>query len=466
LFGRRSERREVKKEDEERQAKKKKKAKRRGVRPQPKLPMKEKLHSLDAAELEGGCEKCGGDLEIWKGQFEESERITARRVVYEILVDKQQKYHCTSCKHIVTAPKPESFMPGGRYTEDLAVKVAVDKYCDSIPLNRQAQRMARRGLYVTSQTLWDQIERLYILLAPTLVVLHESILQAKLVYADETSWRMMRMGSTKKWWVWVLSDGEAVYFQIVPTRGNAAGRQLFKDYDGIVMADDYSVYNSLEKERTKQGGRVQIMNEDGTLITLPTPDYTLVSCWAHARRYIFNAARYHEEADEALDLIGKLYGVEREAKKEALKRVQLEREAGDLDADSHFQGYLEKARKRLRKEKSRPIIHELDAWRKAQSPIPGTALDEALAQLDRIWDRLLLSRSETGTRVAALFYSLISTCRLMRLDPHDYLIEATRRAIEDRHSVFLPHDFRKLLRETQRQSALRDDQDRVTAGHS
>ena len=457
--------------------KEKKKARRKGARPQPDLPRPTQLHLLEEVETQGGCDICGGGLKQMDGQFEQSERITVKRTVYEIIVKKKQKYRCKNCKYIITAPGPKTFMPGGRYTKDFAVQVAVDKYLDHLPLNRQAQRMARRGLQVTRQTLWVQLKRLYVLLVPTLMALHECILQAVLVYADETTWHMMGKGKSKKWWVWALSDGESVYFQVVPSRGIAAARQLFKDYAGFVMADDYVVYNSLERERTRQGGRVQVMDEEGKLITLPTPDYLLLTCWMHARRYLIKAARYHPEPEQSLDIIAKLYLIEREAGQQAENRVQMERQRGDPQAQDHYDAFLLAARRDLRTKRSRPLIDELAVWRTKQKPIPGSALHEALAHIDKIWPRLILflddpripldnglaerlvrgpvlgrknfqgSRSETGTRVAALFYSLLSTCRLMGIDPQAYLIEATRRAVQNRKSIFLPHDYRDLMRQ-------------------
>lgn len=56
------------------------------------------------------------------------------------------------------------------------------------------------------------------------------------------------------------------------------------------------------------------------------------------------------------------------------------------------------------------------------------------------------ARSEAGTQVAALFYSLIASCRLVEVDAHAYLLEATRRALEDREAVFLPEDFAEMLK--------------------
>ena len=44
--------------------------------------------------------------------------------------------------------------PGGRYAPEFAVGVAVAKYADHLPLERQVRMMAREGLIVESQTLW------------------------------------------------------------------------------------------------------------------------------------------------------------------------------------------------------------------------------------------------------------------------------------------------------------------------
>jgi len=51
------------------------------------------------------------------------------------------------------------------------------------------------------------------------------------------------------------------------------------------------------------------------------------------------------------------------------------------------------------------------------------------------------SRSERGTRVAALFYSLLETAKLCGLEPVAYLTEATHRAIATPGTVTLPRDL-------------------------
>ncbi len=52
------------------------------------------------------------------------------------------------------------------------------------------------------------------------------------------------------------------------------------------------------------------------------------------------------------------------------------------------------------------------------------------------------SRSERGTRVAALFYSLIESAKRCAVEPRAYLGEAARRAIRSPGAVTLARDLK------------------------
>ena len=131
------------------------------------------------------------------------------------------------------------------------------------------------------------------------MALHALILTAALCYADETPWRMMTKGGSKRWWLWALSDGRLVYYQVVTSRGTAAARALLIDFAGLLMADDYVVYRSLEGEFSRCGAQ-QVIDEDGNKVEVWTPDFTLLTCWMHARRYLFKAEKYQPTAGPGL----------------------------------------------------------------------------------------------------------------------------------------------------------------------
>jgi transposase len=259
-------------EKEETKGKRDKKQKGHGPTDQPQLPIVPVVHHLDAPDCT--CPKCGGQLVEMPEQFETSELVVSVQRTFVIEEHRRQKYHCGGCEHIETALGPTKLIPGGRYDLSFVVTVALDKYLDAIPLERQVRRMARAGLVVTSQTLWDQLVALYHVLLPTWLALKQRVLSSEVLFADETSWRMMGTGATKKWWLWTLTSADAVYFELFPTRGKVAARALFEDYAGIVMADGYAVYESLEQALTKKGGAQ--VDLDGHAEVLP--NYTLALC--------------------------------------------------------------------------------------------------------------------------------------------------------------------------------------------
>lgn len=430
-----------------------------GPRPQPSLPIREVEHRFDDADRM--CPTCGGTLLTMKGQEEVSEQVSVLAMRFEIILHKLEKCRCGRCGHIETALPPEKLIPGGRYSVEVAAEVATAKYADHLPLERQVDQMGRQGLIVTSQALWDQIQALYKVLLPSYLALQKRILAAKLIHVDETTWRLMLKGVTQKWWVWCIAVPDAAYVQILPSRGNNAARSILDGYSGIVVADGYGVYCSLERERSRLGGeQVPLVIPEGAppVKPLPRPDYELAVCWSHARRPLFKGEKNYPEAKRALDLIAALYAVEAEAEGLATDLLTL---------FAH--------RERLRKERSAGLIRELRAWMDAQTTIPGSQLDKGVQYLREYWvgltvflrnpivpldnnlaERVLRgpvlgrvnhqgSRSEAGTRVSALFYSLVITCKLIGLDPSLYLREAARRALRNPGTVTLPHDLKAEL---------------------
>ena len=79
------------------------------------------------------------------GQTEDAERITTVKPDVSGRASPAQKYRCACNGAVVTAPGPTQVIPGGRYAPEFAVGVAVAKYADHLPLERQVRMMARRA---------------------------------------------------------------------------------------------------------------------------------------------------------------------------------------------------------------------------------------------------------------------------------------------------------------------------------
>jgi transposase len=408
-----------------------------GPREQKQLPIVETRHELP--EGERCCPQCGGKMEEMGEQVEESEEVTVVERSFRLVRHRRQKYRCRCNGSVVTAPGPARLIPGGRYSPEFAVEVAINKYLDHAPLERQVRIMEREGLTVTSQTLWDQIEALARHLEPSYAALRPRVLGSAVVYADETHWRLMgREEETSRWWVWCVANEEAVFYQLLGTRSAKAARSVLSGYRGIVLCDGYGAYEALARAG---------------------PDITLAHCWAHVRRkFIEIESHYPRACGEILQLISKLYRVEMEVPRlgfpEAAERLAL--------------------RAKLREERARPLIREISAWAEdqRQKALPRSGLGQATEYLLGMWKGLTRfledpripldnnaaeralrgvvigrknhygSRSKRGTEVAALFYSLCETAKLAGVEPRAYLLQATHAALEKPGTVTLPHDLR------------------------
>ena len=419
--------------DDQKTPKEKKKPTGHGPTAQPKLPAVEIVHKLDPADET--CPKCGDHLEEWEGQFESAEEVDVIERTFRIVRHKRQKSRC-ECGHIETALGPPKLIPGGRYSVDFAIAVVLGKYDLHLPLTRQRKQMRRQGLEITSQTLWDQSFALARHLEPSYEALREYVLGASVVGVDETTWRLMEKKSSKKWWVWTVCREDAVFHAIHPHRSTEAARTTLDGFSGdTIVVDGYHAYTSLLRSYGAHG---------------LSPPFQIAACWVHARRGFHKAAPDYPKAQEMLDLIAKLYEIESRVK--AIEGQQQRRE--------HLAQW--------RRSESVPIVAEIKQWLRSTPARKGSSLGLAINYMLERWaalevfltradvpidnlhtERLIRpiavgrknhygSRSERGTFVAALFYTLIESAELAGIDPGVYLKQAALRAINDPGTVTLP----------------------------
>ena len=216
VFGPSTEQRPAGATDDDTSEDEKDEKKKRGHGPtkQPKLVVVDVDHKLDDADKT--CPSCGGGLHEMKDQFEEAGEIDVLPMRFIHKNHRRQKYTCTCGSCIETAIGPDKLVPGGRYSVDFAIYVAMSKYADHLPLERLVRMMSRDGLVVTSQTLRDQIERLVRIVESVLPRLLSHVLGHGVVGADETTWEMFdkKPGQGKSWYVWVFRFESAVYYAI------------------------------------------------------------------------------------------------------------------------------------------------------------------------------------------------------------------------------------------------------------
>jgi transposase len=400
-----------------------------GPRAQPALPIVEIRHELPADQR--GCPACGGTLTALVGQAETAERITTVKATYHVEHHARQKYRCACNGAVVTAPAPPTLIPGGRYTPVFAVGVAVAKYTDHLPLERQVRMMAREGLIVESQTLWDQIQALARHLEPSYEALGRRALATPVIHVDETRWPRLGSDAPAAGTVWGVATPTTAFYRILPGKSADEGRLVLGGYRGTVVVDGYAVY--------------EVLARDG-------PDFALAHCWAHTKRkFEANATDWPTACGEIDELIGDLYAVE---------RLVPGRFPGDAAAQA--------LRQQLRQARSRAITDRIKVWATEQVGLPRSELGKAVRYMLERWTGLTRfldnpcipldnnaaeralrgpvvgrknhygSKSLRGTQVAALFYTLCESAKLTGVDPHTYLLHAVEAALAQPGTVTLP----------------------------
>ena len=105
---------------------------------------------IDAAPE--NCPCCGGAMHrIGELCTEQLDIVPAQ---LRVRVTRRPRYACRACEEAVAmAPAPARPVDGGMPTEALIVHVMVNKFCDSLPLYRQAQMLARQGIALDRSTL-------------------------------------------------------------------------------------------------------------------------------------------------------------------------------------------------------------------------------------------------------------------------------------------------------------------------
>ncbi len=391
-----------------------------GPTPQPDLPMREVHHKL--TDEERSCRSCGGHMDEIRGMTDDSLCVSLVRRQFFIQKTMRAKYRCTCGGDMKTAGAGELMIPGGRYTVDVAAHVAEQKYLDHVPLDRQRRSMNRQGLNVSTSALWDQIDALATELEPVYDLLKQYILCADIIGMDETNWYLLDQKPRKTWWAWTLTCPGAVCYEIAPSRSAKTAHALIGDFEGIIVCDGYRAYETLRK----------LAGEDSL---------TLALCMAHARRKFVEAEPNYPQCKEAIKLIGQLFAIDRDTDNPALLSGDEKKAAMD-------------ARLKERQKRGPPILDALREWAFEQRGLPKSALRKAIDYLLGHWKSLTVfleepmvpldnnaseralrglvvgrnnhygSRSERGTRVAAILYSIMETAKQNRIDPHQWVVNA------------------------------------------
>src|SRR3712207_5027813 len=201
------------------------------------------------------CPCCGGSLHVIGEDTSEMLDVVPAR--YRVRVIRRPRYACRTCEEaVVQAPAPERPITGGMATEALLAHVLVAKFCDHLPLYRQAQIFARQGIELDRSTLGDWVGQACRWLEPLWRLLRRHVMSSTWIFADDTRLPVLDPGrgrtKTGCLWGYAIDDrpwgGETppavVYLYAEDRKGEHPAAHL-AGFKGILQWDGYSGFKTL-----------------------------------------------------------------------------------------------------------------------------------------------------------------------------------------------------------------------------
>lgn len=234
----------------------------------------------------------------------EPSRWYVRRIIRHkyALKDKSQDVE----KQIVTAPMPALPIAKSYAGASVLADIIIDKYVNHLPFYRQIEMFKQQGVSIAPATINGWFQDVADLLRPTYYRLMELVLDSDYIQSDETTIPIINNEKHQaiKGYIWMIRavmDNLVFFHYDHGSRAQKVALQLFKDYQGVIQSDGYAVYDIYE-------------NKKGVLP---------IGCWAHARRKFEEAlTEDNARASYALEQIGLLYDVERQADQQQLSYEQ------------------------------------------------------------------------------------------------------------------------------------------------
>ncbi|TQV65604.1 IS66 family transposase [Exilibacterium tricleocarpae] len=345
---------------------------------------------------------------------------------YEIPVFKRKDALTTggNSSALVTTAMPDQVFDGSIADVSVLVGLLVDKFCYHLPLHRQHQRMAQAGVTLARSTLTNWIRRSIELLRPVVEAQLQHVLHSKILAMDETPIKAGKKhkGKMQQAYFWpIYGDDHEVVFTFSNSRARKHIEQVIgKSFEGTLLTDGYAAYARYAQQ---------------------SEGVTHAQCWVHTRRKLIEAEESDPEAvSEALEMIARLYQVEKHIRIQSLQSED---------------------KRQCRLNSSKPVVDEFFAWCTAQCHrvelTPTHPLSKALRyalnreqalrvfledpdlpmdtnHLEREIRPVPLGRrnwlfcwTELGAEHVGIIQSLISTCKLQGVNPHAYLTDVLQR---------------------------------------
>ena len=347
------------------------------------------------------------------------------------IVDEHHVHVYASKKNndvIVKAPRSVDLFRNSIATPALVASIINGKYVNALPLERQSKTFKCNGINLSSNTMANWV----IKSAETYLSLiydrmHKLIYDSKVIHADETPTKVMRIDNKKvkngkKTYMWVYRNRPTRYsppivlFDWQPSRRADHPREFLKDYSGAVVTDGYQVYHKLDKERE---------------------DLEIAGCWIHARRpyaeFIKSVGEQGAKGSialEAYDMITEIMHLDNgyddlsptDRKKQ--RQLNLKKKVDDYFAWVKLK-YMQVTKNSTIGRALAYSIHQEEYLRKflndGNIPMDNNYAEQAIRPFTIGRKNFVLIESDNGAKASAILYSLMETAKANLVNTYKYL---------------------------------------------
>jgi transposase len=363
---------------------------------------------------------------------EASEQLDIIPQQVRVIRHERVKYACPCCdRAIKLAARAAQIIPRGLLTEAAMSWIVTAKYDDGMPLYRIAALMGRfGGSHFNRNTLAATVLRLGEQTQPLINLMKDRLLDSCVVHGDETHLQVLKepgRAAQAKSWLWAQSTdasgacgtGPPIRLYSYTTgRGAQAGASVWAGMreGAVLMSDGYEVYEEIARSHR----------------------LTHLACWAHCRRYWMEAlqalpksARTREQpAAQAIDLIAKLYEVEKRAKDTTSEERLIMRRQDSVALLATIEVLVQQHQHAVLPQSAlgKALHYTAAQWSKltryvndGRWPIDNNACENAIRPFVVGRKGWLFADTPAGAQASANLYSLLQTCRASGVNTYEYL---------------------------------------------
>lgn len=367
------------------------------------------------------------------------------------IVDEHHVHVYASKKNtgvIKRASRPKDLFRNSIATPSLLASILNGKYANALPLERQSKAFRMNGINLSANTMANWvIKGTEEYLSLTFDRLHELIYDNRVIHADESPVKVMRIDGRKlvngkKTYMWVYRnrplDGSPpiILFEWQPSRRADHPREFLKDFSGTVVTDGYQVYHTIAGERK---------------------DLNVAGCWVHARRpfaEFIKSIKSKEAArgsiaQQAYDMITEMMHIDNgfddlpsEDRKNQRQLILKDK------VDVYFAWAKEKYTKVAPKSKTgEALAYSINQEKYLRQfledgdiPMDNNPAEQAIRPFTVGRKNFVLINTDHGAKASAMLYSLVETAKANGLNPYKYfemLLTVIPQHMDDKDRKFL-----------------------------